>query len=287
MDAKPAKMSAKRTPPRVAVVLASERVTPQVIRMTLGGPGLEGFAAGPFSDHYVKLQLPPVGAGYEAPFDLERVKAELPRERWPRVRTYSVRSWDPAAGELTIDFVDHGDGGVAGPWAAATQPGDRLQLTGPGGAYSPDPAANWHLLVGDACVLPAIAAALDRVPAGIPAVVVAAVEGPEEEQPLATAAELDLHWVHRDAAAELDPDPLVEAVQGLEFPPGRVHAFVHGEAGMVRSLRHHLLVDRAVPLEDTSISGYWKRRRTEEGWRADKPEWKRQVEADLSGSDAG
>jgi NADPH-dependent ferric siderophore reductase len=278
----PAKMSAKQTPPRVAAVLRSERVTPQVVRVTFGGPGLEGFAAGPFTDHYVKLQLPPLGAGYEAPFELERVKAELPRERWPRVRTYSVRTWDAVKGELTIDFVDHGGDGIAGPWAAAARPGDRVQLIGPGGAYSPDPDADWHLLVGDACVLPAIAAALARVPAGTPAVVVAAVDGPEEELPLATDAELDLRWVHRVAAAELDPDPLVEAVRGLAFPPGRVHAFLHGEAGMVRSLRRHLLIDRSVPVEDTSISGYWKRRRTEEGWRADKPEWKRQVEADLS-----
>ncbi len=279
--AKPAKMSAKQTPPRVAVVLGSERVTPQVIRVTFGGPGLEGFAAGPFADHYVKLLLPPAGAGYEAPFDIERVKAELPRERWPRVRTYSVRSWDPAAGELTIDFVDHTGGGIAGPWAAATQPGDRVQMIGPGGAYSPDPAASWHLLVGDACVLPAIAAALTRIPTGVPAIVVAAVDGPEEEQPLPTAAALDLHWVHRHAGAEIDPDPLVVAVRELAFPPGRVHAFVHGEAGAVREIRRHVLVERGVPVADASISGYWKRRRTEEGWRAEKPEWKRQVEADL------
>jgi NADPH-dependent ferric siderophore reductase len=278
------KMSAKKTPPRVAEVLGSERVTPQVIRVTFGGPGLEGFGAGPFTDHYVKLQLPPAGAGYGPPFDLERIKAELPRERWPRVRTYSVRSWDAAAGELTIDFVDHGDGGIAAPWAAAARPGDRVQLIGPGGAYSPDPAADWHLLVGDACVLPAIAAALGRIPAGVPAVVIAAVDGPEEEQPLATAGELDLRWVHREAGAELDPDPLAAAVRDLGFPPGRVHAFVHGEAGAVREIRRHLLADRGVPLGDTSISGYWKRRRTEEGWRAEKSEWKRQVEADLRGA---
>lgn len=281
MDAKPEKMSAKETAPRVAVVLGSERVTPQVIRVRLGGPGLEGFAAGPFTDHYVKLQLPPLGAGYEAPFDLERVKTGLPRERWPRVRTYSVRTWDAVRGELTIDFVDHGDGGIAGPWAAAARAGDKVQLIGPGGAYSPDPSADWHLLAGDACVLPAIAAALRRVPAGARAIVIAAVDGPAEEQPLPATAELDLRWVHRDPGAELDPDPLVEAIRGLDFPPGRVHAFVHGEAGAVRGIRRHLLGDRGVPIADTSISGYWKRRRTEEGWRADKPEWRRQVEADL------
>ena len=31
------------------------------------------------------------------------------------MRTYTVRHWDPIRGELTIDFVVHGDEGVAGP----------------------------------------------------------------------------------------------------------------------------------------------------------------------------
>jgi hypothetical protein len=31
-----------------------------------------------------------------------------------------------------------------------------------------------------------------------------------------------------------------------------------------------------------SVSGYWKRARTEEGWREDKAEWNRQVEEDLA-----
>jgi NADPH-dependent ferric siderophore reductase len=281
------KMSSKRTPPRVAIVERTEQVTPQVIRITLGGPGLDGFGAGPFTDHYVKLQIPPPDAGYEAPFEIEAVKANLPRERWPRVRTYSVRHWDPEANELTIDFVNHGGAGVAGPWASAARPGDRIQLIGPGGAYSPDPTADWHLLAGDACVLPAIAVALSRIPAGRPVVVLAAVDGSEEEQPLATPGDLRLHWIHRDAGFDLDPDPLVEAVRALEFPPGRVHGFVHGEAGAVRGLRRHLLAERGIPLADLSVSGYWKRRRTEEGWREDKPEWKRLVEADVRGAAAG
>ena len=55
---------------------------------------------------------------------------------------------------------------------------------------------------------------------------------------------------------------------------------MHGEAGAVRSLRRHLLVDRGLPKEALSASGYWKRGRTDEGWRADKSEWKRQVALD-------
>ena len=277
------KMSAKRTPPRQAEVRRASRLTPQMIRLVLGGEGLRGFGAGPFTDHYVKLQIPPPGAGYEAPFDLEEVKATLPRDRWPKVRTYSVRDWDPDRLELTIDFVNHGSSGVAGPWAEAAQPGDRIQLIGPGGAYEPSPEADWHLMVGDACVIPAIAVALRRLRPGVPAHVIISVDEPAEEQPLETPGELHLTWIHRDSGVELETEPLLDAVGGLDFPAGRVHGFVHGEAGAVRSLRRHLVAERAIPLEDLSISGYWKRRRTEEGWREDKPEWKRQVEDDLRG----
>ena len=76
--------------------------------------------------------------------------------------------------------------------------------------------------------------------------------------------------------------PLPAAVEALDFPAGRVHAFVHGEASTVRAIRRHLLVDRGLPREALSISGYWKRDRTEEGWREDKAEWNRLVELDAA-----
>src|SRR3954449_10074664 len=144
------------------------RLTPHLIRVVVGGEDLEGFPAGAFTDHYVKLQIPPPGAPYSAPFDPEDVKARLPREQWPRTRTYTVQDWDGERNLLTLDFVHHGDTGVAGPWAAAARPGGHRQLRGRAGAYAPAPAADWHLMVGDESVLPAIAASLRRVPAGRP-----------------------------------------------------------------------------------------------------------------------
>src|SRR3954453_9970831 len=139
------------------------RLTPHLIRVVVGGDDLDGFAAGAVTDPYVKVQTPPAGAPYAAPFDPEDVKARLPREQWPRTRPYTVQDWDQERKLLTIDFVHHGGTGVAGPWAAAARPGDGLQLSGPGGAYAPDPAADWHLMAGDESVLPAIAASLRRV----------------------------------------------------------------------------------------------------------------------------
>jgi NADPH-dependent ferric siderophore reductase len=261
--------------PRLAHVASTERVSPHLVRIVLGGDGLAGFAAGEYTDHYVKLQIPPQGAGYQAPFDAEEVKATHPREHWPRTRTYTVRAWDGERGELTVDFVVHGDEGVAGPWALAAQPGDPVQLNGPGGAYTPDPDADWHLLVGDLSVVPAISASLARIGAGVPVHVLIEAEQ-EDRVELTSPGALAVTWV--------EPGGLLAAVEALTFPEGRVHAFVHGEASDVRDVRRHLLADRGVPKEATSISGYWKRSRTEEGWREDKAEWNRLAEADLATS---
>jgi NADPH-dependent ferric siderophore reductase len=255
-----------------------ERVTPHMVRVVVGGDELDGFAVGEFTDHYVKLQLPPAGAGYAPPFDMEHVRASHPREQWPRIRTYTVRAWDAERRQLTLDVIVHGDEGVAGPWAAAVQPGDLLQLMGPGGAYAPDPGAAWHLMVGDMSVLPAIGVSLPRVPAGVPVHVIVELDDDADRQPLTSPGDLSVTWLRANGSDSV----LLEAVRALAFPDGPVHAFVHGEASAVRALRRHLLVDRGVPREALSVSGYWKRTRTDEEWRADKPEWNRLVEEDAA-----
>jgi NADPH-dependent ferric siderophore reductase len=266
-----------RRRPKTTTVLETERLSPHLIRVIVGGEDLDGFGVGEFTDHYVKLHIPPPGAEYDAPFDTEEVKERYPREQWPRVRTYTVRDWDPEGLRLTLDFVVHGDEGVAGPWAAGAKPGDVLQLMGPGGGYTPNPDADWHLMVGDLAAVPAIAASLPRVPAGAPVHVIIEVPGPEDEVALDTPGELRLTWLHGDGTG----DALAAAVRDLEFPAGDVHAFVHGEAAVTREIRRHLVVDRGVPREELSASGYWKAGRDDEAWRAEKAEFNRAADAEL------
>lgn len=268
-----------------ARVLRTERPTPHLIRLVLGGDELVGLPVGEFTDHYIKLVFPPPGVDYPTPMDLAAIRRDLPREQWPRLRAYTVRAWDPLAVELTVDVVHHGEEGLAGPWAARLRPGDPVLFTGPGGAYAPSPDADWHLLAGDESALPAIAASLERLPAGVPAKVFVEINGPEEEQHLVTPGAVELVWLHRGdrpvGAA------LVAAVCALEFPPGAVHAFVHGEATFVKELRRLLRVERGVPRELLSISGYWRRGANDEGWRAAKADWNRQVEAEEATALAG
>jgi NADPH-dependent ferric siderophore reductase len=260
-----------------AQVLRVQWITPHMIRVVIGGEGLAEFRAGDFTDQYVKLLFRVPGVTYPEPFDMDVIHQDLPREHWPRLRSYTVRTWDPHALEMSIDFVYHGDQGLAGPWAANSQPGDEVLFMGPGGAYAPSETADWHLLVGDESALPAIAASLEALPEGTPARVFVEVSGPGEEQELITAGDAKLVWLHRGE----DPvgEALVQAVQDLEFPSGTVHAFVHGEAGFVKRLRRHLRVERGIPIEQLSISGYWRLGADDEGWRASKAEWNREVEA--------
>ncbi|MEV1022522.1 siderophore-interacting protein [Streptomyces sp. NPDC050264] len=261
---------------RSAQVVRTERLTPHMQRVVLGGDGLADLPELEYTDHYVKLLFPPAGVTYAEPFDVERIREEQPREQWPVTRTYTVRAWDPAARELTLDFVVHGDEGLAGPWAASVRPGETIHFMGPGGAYAPDASADWHLLVGDESALPAVAAALEALPQGARAQVFLEIEGPEEEQKIDSPVEVT--WLHRSGHPV--GQALIAAVTGLDFPEGRLHAFVHGEAGFVKELRRHLRVDRQIPREDLSISGYWRLGHNEDGWQASKRDWNAQVEAE-------
>ncbi|WP_324788728.1 siderophore-interacting protein [Streptomyces sp. H51] len=268
--------------PRTAQVVRTQRLTPHMQRVVLGGEGLDGFSADTCTDHYVKLLFAPQGVSYPEPFDVERIRAELPREQWPVTRTYTVRAWDPVHHELTLDFVIHGDEGLAGPWAAHVRPGESVRFLGPGGAYAPDPDADWHLFAGDESALPAIARSLEALPAGATAHAFIEVSGPEEEQKIDSGVEVVwLHRGHRPVG-----EALVEAVRALRFPEGRVHAFVHGEAHFVKELRRLLRIEREIPREDLSISGYWRLGHNEDGWQASKRDWNARVEAEQEGAPA-
>ncbi|MGP9021815.1 siderophore-interacting protein [Streptomyces sp. BR1] len=269
---------AARKAPRAheARVVRTEWISEHMIRIVLGGAGGGGFTVGEHTDHYVKLLFPAEGVTYPEPFDMERIRAEFPREQWPSQRTYTVRTWDAERDELTVDFVVHGDEGLAGPWAARAQVGDVIRFVGPGGGYAPDPAADWHLLVGDESALPAIAAALERIPAGALVHAFVEVAGPQDEQEIRTPDGVSVTWLHRGETAV--GDQLIAAVRELAFPEGDVHAFVHGEAGFVKDLRRHLRLDRQIPRDRLSISGYWRLGQDDDAWRAVKREWNEQVE---------
>jgi NADPH-dependent ferric siderophore reductase len=272
----------KNVPVRLTVI-RTEPVTSSMVRVVLGGDGftafLHGHGAMPhrYTDAYVKLVFVADGFDYPEPLDLAVVKATMPQEAWPVLRTYTVRWVDPEAQELAIDFVVHGTGadgghGVAGPWAARARPGDVIHVRGPNGGYVPDPAADWHLFVGDEAGLPAISASLEAMPPGARATAFIEVGGSADEVTVTTAADLDLHWLHRGEVEAGTTTLLEEAVYAWSWPAGRVQAFVHGESALLKTVRPYLMGERGVARADMSVSAYWRRGATEEGFRV----WKSQ-----------
>jgi NADPH-dependent ferric siderophore reductase len=265
-------------------VVRSEQLTPHLIRVVLGGKGFDTFTANEYTDAYVKIAFVNHGVDVGAlaqPLTLDSFNA-LPAEQRPTVRTYTVRDVDTERREISIDFVVHGEHGVAGPWAAAASPGQPAYLMGPSGAYAPDPAADWHLFAGDEAAVPAIGAALEALPDNAIGKVFIEVAGPEDEIALSAPAGVEVRWIYRGGRADLVPEvlagdnaPLIAAVEEAAWLPGQVQVFIHGEAQTVmHNLRPYIRKDRGVDAKwAASISGYWRRGRTEETFR----QWKREL----------
>lgn len=255
-----------------------EQLGPSMIRIVFGGPGLDDFEPTEYTDEYVNARFVPDGASYDVPFeddDLNGVDAALR----PKSRRYTVRRWDVVRRLLTIDFVAHGDEGHAGRWAQQAQIGDRLQMTGPGGGYRPNPNADWHLMAGDESALPAIAAAIEALDSDAKATAILLVDGPENELPIERPASVDVRWLYRCTAA--DPESLLlDEVQSVTWLDGSVDVFVHGEAAEVRLVRKHLFSAVGIDQDAASISPYWRRGKTDEAWREVKRNWLDQQASD-------
>lgn len=114
-----------------AEVVRAERITPHMMRVTFGGDDLARFEFRGF-DQWFRLALPVRG---------EEALARLPhrfgmggtlkwlamgKEHRPVIRNYTVRDFRPEVRELDVDFVVHGDDGIAGPWAQRAEPGERI-----------------------------------------------------------------------------------------------------------------------------------------------------------------
>ncbi|MFC0041677.1 siderophore-interacting protein [Actinomadura rayongensis] len=241
---------------RVLTVLRAAALTPRMRRITLGGPEVAGFGTGP----NVKLLFPPSGdpdpqwptAGADGR------PVWPPADRRPVMRTYTVRRHDPAAGEVDVDFVLHGDAGVASRWAAAARPGDVVGALGPGGRVLGP--ADHYVIAGDQTALPAIGAMIENLPAGARGQAVVEVPGPAEVQHLMPPPGVELTWLFGDGAG---PGALAAAVRALPWPDGDVFAWVAGESASVRAIRSYVRDERGLPRGRVLAIGYWKRGLTE------------------------
>jgi NADPH-dependent ferric siderophore reductase len=252
----------RRFPARtgIAEVLRVERLGPRMSRLTLGGAALGSF----FVDEpgaIVTLLWPAPGR-----------ELVLPRAGWrfppgvadaQHARNYTVRRWDPAARELVVDFVLHGDHGLAARWAAGAGPGACVGFAGPRVHWAGARRGDWTVLFADETGLPALAAIAETLPAGHPVTALVEVTDADDELPLESPAALDVRWLHRAPAAPGTTTLMADALATLDLPAGAGRAWGGGEARAMRAVRTHLRDERGLAADAMSLLGYWKHRDTD------------------------
>lgn len=251
-------------------VVETAVITPRMMRVTLGGDGLAGIDRLE-PDQQVKLYFPREGQSAprmpEPDGDFARwytAFAAIPEDERPVMRSYTIRRHDRERRTVDIDFVLHGDTVHIGPatrWARTARPGDTIAMFGPSSTFArPVPlmdavaGKDWLLLAGDETALPAIGSILEALPAGHRALAFVEVADAAEEQRLPSRGEVTVRWLHRGAG-----ETLVEAVRAAKFPEGAVFAWLAAEAGVVRTVRRHLVNERAVSKQDIEFTGHWRR----------------------------
>ncbi|MGR7996242.1 siderophore-interacting protein [Xanthobacter sp. ZOL 2024] len=246
-------------------VRRAEQVTPHMRRVVLGGAELAGFGSGP----NIKLLIPPPGlATPQWPMpDKDGGAIWPPAPFRPVPRTYSVRRFDAARGELWVDFALHEAGGPGADFARRARRGDLVGVGGPGGRTLPP--ADHVLLAGDQTGLPSIAAILEELPAHVRGHAFLEVAEAADAQPLEGPAGVQITYLYRDGAAPGTTDLLEAAVRGTHGigGPGWA-AWVATESAAARALRGHLRADRNMAAAMLAVAGYWKRGMSEPAYHA-------------------
>ncbi len=218
---------------RELTVVSKATLSPGFVRVTLAGDALAGFTSLGFDDH---------------------IKCFFPTAAEPVARDFTPRRFDPQRLELDLEFALHGQG-PADAWARAAQVGSPLLIAGPRGSMVIPMDFDGYLLVGDATAWPAIARRLTELPAAAPVRVIVDLDDPADQQPVVSAAAVEVEWLQgpRTSAA----DRLSAAIAAVPLPAGDVHAWAAGETLAMREVRAALLA-RGLPKAWIKVAGYWR-----------------------------
>jgi len=242
----------RREPPpfRRVEVRRTDRRSPRLVRIVLGGPELEGFEIGaPASS--VRLLVPPPGSAELVMPTWTGNQFELADGSRAPIRTLTPRHADPAADELTVEVVV-AHAGLVADWAVAAAPGDPAAVSGPGRADDLLGATS-YLLVGDETAIPAISQLLEALPPDASVVVHVEVGDADGVLDLPAHPGADVNWT----VTPPGEPPGVTFVGALpDQLPEKV--WIAGEAAAVQAVRTVLFDERSLPRSRAIVRGYWK-----------------------------
>lgn len=250
-----------------ADVLASKRIGPNFVRVTIGGNNLADYTPMGF-DQWFRLFMPGRN-GLRLPTATSNLwyaqYLMMGKDHRPLVRNYTVREHRSAGAgtfgataELDIDFAMHGDHTPACGWASTCEPGSTVGLLDEGITYQPPEHTTWSLLAGDESALPAIAGILKSAPRDLRGSVYVEIADADDAQDLEGPDGVPINWLVRS-------DPTIEvgalvtdAVRNAELPSESLYGWIAGEQQLASGLRRHLVNDRGIAKSDVTFTGYWR-----------------------------
>ncbi len=245
-------------------VVRREQVTPHMVRLTVAGDDLADFPDHGY-DHWFRMFLPKHDADQALKKLPERVDMigwlkfmRVPEATRPVMRNYTVRQFRKAERELDIDFVVHGDEGVAAPWARSAQPGERLAIIDQGTGYEPDAAVEHHLLVGDETALPAILGILRDLPRHHRGTAFIELPDVADAQPHQAPDDVEVRWLARELGQAPGTHALDVVQREWALPDEPFDAYLVGEQALATGLRRWLVSEHKVPKNRVTFVGYWR-----------------------------
>jgi NADPH-dependent ferric siderophore reductase len=229
-------------------------LTQRMRRIVFCGDDLDGFAynqtqLGP----YLKLRIPlPDLTRYPSPPEKPTADETGGEDKNTVLRTYSVRHFDPETLRLTIDFVLHGDEGIASGWAAKAVIGDTIEVLERGSRPARD--IDWFLILGDQTALPAIAQMLENMPADSEGQAFIEVADAGEWQPITNRTKITVTWLFTDGSASGLPEKCATSMPAR----GRIYVWAGAEADIARTIRAKVKTGWKLPPEQYFIVNYWR-----------------------------
>jgi NADPH-dependent ferric siderophore reductase len=266
----------------MAEVINTKRVTPNMMRVTLGGDDLAHFTPAGY-DQWFRLFLPRAGQ------DMLRLPKRTsglwyaeylttPKAQRPWVRNYTVRAARPDLNEIDVDFVlhaaedetpgdpEHASGPGAG-FAQAADLGMRVGILDQGITFDASHAHGWTLLVTDESGLPAVAGICESLPDDTRGTAVIEVPTAGDKQEFRAPSGVEIRWVVRSDAHAVPGQGALAELHEIELagPAADVYAFTVGESSLATGARRHLVNERGVPKAQADFVGYWRHGRSSPG----------------------
>ena len=248
---------------RLFTVASVTDVTPGMRRVVFTGEPVGEYLADGLLPN-IKLLFPQADGTYgvpelDDPSSQERTDIRHRPDLRVRVRTYTVRAFDAQSKSLTVDFVNHGDEGLASGWAVRARPGSTL--CAPGGGGRSIGASDTYLLVGDETALPAIGNILESMDPTATGTAYIEIADDGERQDLVAPDGVDVVWLSREGAPAGTTTLLQDAVAAHELPDG-VFAWASAESAQTLAIRKDLRA-RGIDRKSMLVIGYWRRGFTE------------------------